>query len=157
MGIKISGYIPYPQKQIDATVVKLENELVDCLLAASKWNGAGSSVTKWLKRADYKTLQIHTLKTKCEEKVYDFVDESLIEGSYCGVGGGIGNWVIKGYNPLGCDVFTIAKRTQIPPPVGTFRYCTFKTTTFRQTEGDMLPCIPTADIQLDYQLDFELN
>jgi len=155
MAIKIKGYIPYPQKQIDATVLKLERDLVNCLLTASKWNGAGSSTTKWLKRADLKSLQIHTLKTKCDEKVYDFVDESLTEGSYCSVGGGIGNWRIAGgSNPLDCEVFIVRKRSQIPPPIGTFRYCTFKTSTFRKTEGTMLPCSP---IELDYELDFELN
>ena len=156
MAIKIKGYVPYTKSQIDATILKLETEMVSCLLTASKWNSSGSSTTKWLKRADLKSLQIHTLKTKCDEKVYDFVDESFIDGG-CSLGSGIGNWRIAGAgNTLNCDLFIVRKRSQIPPPIGTFRYCTFKTSTFRKTEGTMPTCTVIVG-GLDYQLDFELN
>ena len=158
MAIKISGYIPFPQAQIDATIFKLETEMVQCLLTASNYNRGGSGTTKWLKRADSKSLKIHTLVTKCDTKVYDFVDESLIEGSFCKTEAGVGGWKIAGGgNPLSCTLFIISGNSQTPPPKGTFRYCTFKTTTFKEPEGTMTPCAPTVGIQLDYQLDFELN
>tara|TARA_R110002167_G_scaffold132056_4_gene316111 strand:+ start:669 stop:1142 length:474 start_codon:yes stop_codon:yes gene_type:complete len=157
MAIKINGYVPYPEEVINATIVKLETDMVSCLLKAAKWNAAGDGSTKWLKKADLKSLQIHTLVTKCEEKVYEFVDESFINGG-CSLGSGIGSWKIAGSaNSLNCDLFVVSLTSQIPPPNGAFRYCTFKTSTFTETVGTMIPCNPIVVGGLDYELDFELN
>ena len=78
---RIKGYTGVPsQETIDANILDKERKMLACLFKAAKWNSSGATIDDWLIKADVQALEIQTLKSKCSDKVYDFVDESLEKG-----------------------------------------------------------------------------
>lgn len=137
---RIKGYTGVPsQETIDANILDKERKMVACLFKAARWNRSGATIDDWLIKADVQALEIQTLKSKCPNKVYDFVDESLEKG--CREGNGIGFMrIMPTDNPEGCPIFKIATSSQLPPPLGEFSYCEFRTREFTNVIGTPPDC-----------------
>jgi hypothetical protein len=137
---RINGYSGAPsQLTIDRNILAKEKEMVLSLLKAAKWNRSGATIDDWLIKADVKALEIQTLKTKCPDKIYDFVDESLESG--CKVGKGIGLMRITGTANLeSCPVFVVRDNRNEQPLQGDFVYCDFRPIEFNRVTGIPAPC-----------------
>lgn len=137
---RIKGYTGEPsQEVIDRNILDKERKMLSCLLKAAKWNKSGATIDDWLIKADVQALEIQTLKSKCPDKTYGFVDESLESG--CKVGKGLGFMRLQPTdNPDGCLIFTIAANSQLPPPNGEFSYCEFNTREFTNVIGTPPDC-----------------
>ncbi len=137
---RIQGFTGAPsQELIDRNIADKEQKMIKNLLKAARWNKSGSVIDDWLIKADVQSLEIHTLETKCEDKDYEFIDESLEEG--CGGGIGIGSMRITGTaNKQNCPVFRVRGIESNEKVQGEFSYCEFVTVEFTRGIGIPDPC-----------------
>lgn len=150
---RIKGYTGEPsQEVIDRNILDKERKMLSCLLKAAKWNKSGATIDDWLLKAEVQALEIQTLKSKCEDKTYSFVDESLESG--CKVGKGLGFMRLQPTdNPDGCLIFKLKELES----GGEFSYCEFVPAEFTKVVGVIPDMCGSTCRQLPYPTGFVLR